>query len=96
VCEVVEIQSFTVAPDLAFKEAPSDRSLHPKLLRGAWPRAANLVADETIAGRDPKPRNRVLELVSGSEGPVEIRVCEARSGFTRAVVAPLAFGQLLS
>ena len=41
---------------LAFKEAPSDRSLHPKLLRGAWPRAANLVADETIAGRDPKPR----------------------------------------
>ena len=95
-CEVAEVQSLAVPPDFAFEEAPSDRPLHPKLLRRAGPRAANLIADETIAGRYPKLRYRVLELVSGGEGQVEIRVGEACSWLPRPVVAPLAVGQLLS
>jgi hypothetical protein len=94
--EVPEIQSLAVPPDLAFEEAAADRPLHPELLRGPWPRAAYLVADETIAGRYPKLRNRVLEFVSGGEGQVEIRVGEAHSWLPRAVVPPLAIGQLLS
>jgi hypothetical protein len=68
--------------------------LHPELLRGAWPSAANLVADQTISGRNPELRYGVLELISSSEGQVEIRVGEARSGLTPAVVAPLAISQL--
>jgi hypothetical protein len=78
----------------SLEEASSDRPLHPELLRGAWPRAANLVADQTISGRNPKLRYGVLELISSSEGQVEIRVGEARSGLTPAVVAPLAISQL--
>jgi hypothetical protein len=94
VCEVVETQSLAVPADLTLEEASSDRPLHPELLRGAWPRAADLVADQTISGRNPKLRNGVLELISSSEGQVEIRVGEARSGLTPAVVAPLAISQL--
>ena len=58
------------------------------------PGAANLVADQTISGRDPKLRDRVLELVSGSERQVELGVGEARSGLASAVVAPLAISEL--
>ena len=94
--EVVEIHSLALSPDLAFEKAPSDRPLHAELFRGAWSRAANLVADKAIAGRDPKLRDRVLELISGGEGQLEMRVGEACSGFTPAVVAPLAVSQLLS
>jgi hypothetical protein len=94
VCEVLEIQSLAVSADLAFEKASSDRPLHPELLRGAWPRAANLVANQTISGRNPKLRDRVLELVSGSERQVELRVGEARSGLAPAVVAPLAISEL--
>jgi hypothetical protein len=48
-CEVIETHSLAMSADLAFEKAPSDRPLHPKLLRGAWSRAANLVADQTIS-----------------------------------------------
>src|ERR1700722_10285913 len=90
--EVVETQSLAGLPDFAFEEAPSDRPLHPEMLRHAQPSAANLIADETIAGRDPKLRNRVLDLVSGAKGEVEIQVGETCSWLPRPVVAPLPFG----
>lgn len=45
--EVVDIQGLGVPPNLGLEEAPSDRPLCPKLLRRAWPRAAN-----RIPGRD--------------------------------------------
>jgi hypothetical protein len=92
--EVVETQSLAVSVDFAFEKASSDWPLRPELLRGAWSRAANLVADQTISGRDPKLRDRVLELVSGSERQVELGVGEARSGLASAVVAPLAISEL--
>ena len=97
--EVVEIQSLAMPPDFAFEKAPSDWPLHPELLRGAWSRAANFVADKAIARRHPKLRDRVLELVSGGERQVEMRIGEASSGLPRAIVAPLAvrqFAQLRS
>jgi hypothetical protein len=93
-CEVVETHSLAVSPDLAFEEASSNRPLHPELLRNAWSRAANLVADQTISGRYPKLRGGVLKFVSGRQGQVEIGVGEARSGLAPAVVAPLAISEL--
>jgi hypothetical protein len=93
--EILEIQGVTVPPNLTLEKAPSDRPLHPELLHGARPGATNLIADQTIAGRYPKLRDRVLELISSSKRQIEIRGRKACPGLTRAVVAPLAIGQLL-
>jgi hypothetical protein len=93
--EIPEIQGVTMPPDLTLEEAPSDRPFHPELPHSARPGAANLVADQTIAGCYPKLRNRILELISSSERKVEIRVREAQPWLMRAVVAPLAISQLL-
>jgi hypothetical protein len=93
--EIPEIQNVTMAPYLTLKKATSDRPFYPELLHGARPRATNLVADQTVAGRYPKRRDGILELISSSEGQVEIRIRETCPGLTRAVVAPLASSQFL-
>jgi len=95
VCEILEIHGVAVPPYLALEEAPSDRPTHPELLHGARPRATNLIADQTIAGRYPKLRDSVLDLIGFSEGQDKIWVRKARSGLTRAVVAPSAISQRL-
>ena len=93
--EIPGIQGVTVPPNLTLEKAPSDRALHPELLHSARPSATNLIADQTIAGRYPKLRDRVLELIGSSERQIEIRVREACPGLTRAVIAPLPISQVL-
>ena len=93
--EFLEIQGVAVPPYLTLEEAPSDRPLHPELLHCTRPCATNLIADQMIAGRYPKLRDSVLELISSSDRQVEIRVRKACPGLTGPVVTPLAISQFL-
>jgi hypothetical protein len=93
--EILEIQGVAVPPNLTLEEAPSDRPLHPELLHGARSGTTNLIANQTIAGRYPKLRDSVLDLIGFSERQDKTRIPEAQSGLTRAVVAPLAISHRL-
>jgi len=47
--EILEIQGVSVLPNLTLEEVSSDRTSHSKLRGGARPRAADLIANDTVA-----------------------------------------------